>query len=1723
MALEPQVAAKREIDIISSAVGSRDWLSRNLAIDSASTDELLTSVATSLEGTEYSAQQKAAVYLDSIKAQVDDAVSASPNDILRAGADRNLSLVARSYYQKSAAADSFRNQPPTSRNLNASQRGVIQTAMSRAPMGQQQLAYSDMATALLQNSDIDFKQTIDVIQSSLAEYDSAMTTANPIYLSSKNNVSSVASFNENLLNAAQQNRFFDMGSLPTSISNPSQSNDMDILYDALNSNDHMNSMLLNANTVRDVVDIDDYQLAQEGRSDSIRAAITHNTMNEFLEFNYQRAFGDTATDPVNNEVRLENRDNLRAVAEIHYNNSPNLPDFINQAPLNPSLPNDYKSGINNILSKQPIGSQQFVFSELQAAMLNNPDITLNQTMGVIRSSLSEIDQVSSTLHADHASHLEAFNTELRNPSPTPAAPSQNQVTTTTESEVERVLEPVVEPVIEPVIEPEPVVEPEPVIEPVVEPEPVIEPANQTTNEGNNMATAPQPTPSPENDIQIDTSKSLLSQAIQRQGDILSDVDITPVRVEMLETFIAEKISSGMPAHQTSGAAVDSLKLSMDNNLEVLAGAKPSRAEGNELKAITTASFESAVKEYYNTNPVLQDYMETPPFSKAITPLEEKLITEAFEGTPIGLKQSVYSMLNDVVSRDPNLSLDETLSTINRSFAGFNNTNQPILPATDINKNEHTLFERRLSSLAIDNPDFVAEYRNGDNTQMLRDAVVARGGNQPYPQGQSPAESEARVSSSAKAAELENNRINNIKPFANDMPQNAVLDDPFNLDGEDEDYEFEQTLDSSIAEPESATIAENTTQAPQGNNIPQESYDAEYGSPVIDYSEMPNFDDLNLSYSQDEMGYQAGRPDDQEGVYDQQNTQDNSTAAQNPAQQASSDNIAATAASLVTPPPRSEVEILTAHLENNLYYQQDGVELGVIEDRLVDADKAINNIGASIPDDMRVAILHEELGQATHELEEKFLAAEGLTLDEKEIIRSSTSEALNIASRNHLNNSDRVSNHVEPYNITFGDGLNRSEQAVLLKTTLGLPLGARQLAVSQLAETRKTNPNLPFADTVNSIRQSISDFDQTYSLINPDHAPHLDKFQSSFDRAITQSNAKENQTETVVNPDFSPSVAPMAAATQTQERPNTQPNSENNTQSPAADTTNATTTPTPTDSATAATAALAASIAAAAAAANRQQSQDREIADTANPRTNGGGGGGGGGGTSFTLFGGSNINTAENTQNPVNVAAAEIAAQAAANNEPPAPKLRHAIGRAITTPVRDLLNGNIRAPYDTTPAQTAAITQDAGATTNNDMPLNNNTDQENADALDLARHSNRDISSPSPATTTGEGTVAIPAGASEAQRASDERDAVDAEREQEQEVIVNPANAPANTSDSESTTQQQQQQDQEARQAQAAEQVATQAQQAAIIPAVPSTPTATDGSEGSEPAPEEAPAPSDEKAASKDGNKSDLEGLSDDQVITEEAIALAASLASQAKASIMQSTNEVNAADTTITPEDAQAKATDLAENLAADNAAAKTKQPEVVADTPNENPETPAPKPKPKDGDKPTVTEAAATPAVANTNHFDNAFADDTHNGLRKHHEALMEKYADGTTSREELYSETEKFLEQHKDLSEQAKTLSDLKKGDDAALEQIKKGLEETSKMKDDIFKQAESKNLLDPDHPDNKAIAAADAEKGKKGGLAGKFEDANKAMQEAMDMVAAGVSKVVASVSGLFGGGKK
>ena len=1181
---------------------------------------------------------------------------------------------------------------------------------------------------------------------------------------------------------------------------------------------------------------------------------------------------------------------------------------------------------------------------------------------------------------------------------------------------------------------------------------------------------------------------------------------------MLESFIAEQTGSGMPAHQTRGAAVDSLKLSMDNNLEALAAANPSRAEGNELKATTTASFESAVKEYYNTNPELQDYMETPPFSKAITPLEEKLITEAFEGTPIGLKQSVYSMLNEVVSRDPNLSLDETLSTIDRSFAGFNNTNQSILPATDINKNEHTLFERRLSSLALDNPDFVAEYRAGDNTQMLRDAVVARGGNQPYPQGQSPAESEARVASSAKAAELENLRLNGNRPFANDMPQSAVLDDPFNLDGEDEDYEFQQTLDSSIVEPASAPIVENTTQAPQGNDIPQESYDLEYGSPVIDYSEVPNFDDLNLSYSQDEAGYEAVRPDDQEDMYDQQNTQGNTAATQNPAQQASSDNIAATAASLVTPPPRSEVEILTAHLEKNRYYQQDGVELGVIEDRLVDTDKAINNIGVNIPDDMRVAILHEELGQATNDLEQKFLAAEGLTIDEKEIIRSSTSEALNIASRNHLNDSDRVGNHVETYNIGFGDGLNRSEQAVLLKATLEIPLGARQLAVSQLAETRKTNPNLPFADTANSIRQSISDFDQTYSIINPDHAPHLDKFQSSFDRAITQSNAKQDKTETVVNPDFSPSAVPMTAAAQTQERPSAKPQK-------TAENTKNTTAPAPTDSATAATAALAAAIAAAAAAAsaqNRKQNPDQEIADTANTKTKGGGGGGGG--TSFTLFGGSNINTAENPQNPVNVAAA----LAAANNEPPTPKLHHTLGRAITTPVRDLLNGNIRAPYNATPAQAAAITQDTGETPNNDIPLNNNADQENADALDLARYSNRDISQRPDNAVTGEDTIAILAGASEAQRASDERDVVDAEqeREREQEVIVNPANAPASTSDSESTTQQQQ--DQEARQAQAAEQVATQAQQAAIIPVVPSSPAATDDSEGSEPAPEEAPAPSDEKPSSKDGNKSDLEGLSDDQVITEEALALVAGLASQAKASVMQSTNEVNVDDPTITPEDAQAKATDLAENLAADNTATKTEQPEVVADTPNENPDTPAPKPKPKDGGTPAATEAAA-PAVTNTNHFDNAFADDTHNGLRKHHEALMEKYADGTTSREELYSETEKFLEQHKDLSEQARTLSDLKKGDDAALEQIKKGLEETSKMKDDIFKQAESKNLLDPDHEDNKAIAAADAEKGKKGGLAGKFEEANKAMQEAMDMITAGVGKVVASVSGLFGGGKK
>ena len=175
-----------------------------------------------------------------------------------------------------------------------------------------------------------------------------------------------------------------------------------------------------------------------------------------------------------------------------------------------------------------------------------------------------------------------------------------------------------------------------------------------------------------------------------------------------------------------------------------------------------------------------------------------------------------------------------------------------------------------------------------------------------------------------------------------------------------------------------------------------------------------------------------------------------------------------------------------------------------------------------------------------------------------------------------------------------------------------------------------------------------------------------------------------------------------------------------------------------------------------------------------------------------------------------------------------------------------------------------------------------------------------------------------------------------------------------------------------------------------------------------------------------------------------------------------------------------------------------------------------APKPPaPKDTPKP----AAPTP----TQYFNDTYADDLHNGLIKHHESLMEKYADGVTTDQELYSETEKFLESHKELNKHAAELANSKTHDADALELYKKGLEETTRLKDDIYAEADKRSLLDPDHPQNIEAAKLSEDKDKKSGLGAKFDEANEGMKKALESITNALNKAMSVVASVFSGKPK
>lgn len=1179
------------------------------------------------------------------------------------------------------------------------------------------------------------------------------------------------------------------------------------------------------------------------------------------------------------------------------------------------------------------------------------------------------------------------------------------------------------------------------------------------------------------------SMSALAQIIQNQPALV-DVGLDGTQASYIEDFVLSRMGSTMTPHQRIGATFDLMESQAKSNIEAQTKGRAPELAPSKTRDVA-AAFEQSAKSYYDSNPALQNYMTEPLLPKSITPLEDRLITEALKDQSIGVRQSVFAVLKENASRQPNMTLDDTISSIDSALIGYENIFDEVSSNNNsANTGLNTLFKRRLSDLSSSEPDFVAAYQQSpEGTQRLRNAVVERGGNPPYPDSHNPAILRANAEAvqaptrppvnqgSTMSAEPNEDNIDPLGFDVSDEEQEA-LNAALNNDDTNEDLAALEVQEAEAAF-EAAIMNDTTQQANpnevRGNNMPQTPVSNQYPQdlPEIDTTNMPPPNEFPYS---DDAGMEEMNRDYDIDDFDQ-------------APQPATATATATAAESISEAAsnRSYVDTLNAQIEKNAFYANPAIDKFEIEDRLVSANTTLDELNVS--DAMRVGILHQELASITNDIRDGLLSKEGLTVEEKDTITADANEGLNIASRQQLNDDEKLNDFSEASNAPYAhQGLNTDEQSVLDKSTRDIPQGARQYAFSQLADAQKGSDKLSFKDTLDSIRQSLSDFDQTYKQVNPSAASEYDKFNKLVDSITNEHNAKN--TNQVSNPAASATstTAPTPAATNTAPNPAT-----------TSQTTNPTTAPNPSPSAS-----TDPTLVDPAASTKNQQSQDQEIPEPTTPTPQVGGGG-----TSYSLFGGFNDSS----------------------SQPPA----------------------------ATPAQNKPDAQEQPLT--NDAPANNNPFKFSAEQqIVMERETNRRIAERNalenstgeqvPPTdvpdtqNTDKSAEDMVKGANAAWRRKLELDAGKTNNDLEQQADLNSDNVQSNETsalvDQEQSANEQidndakverQENEQSAQEARLASQAQDQkpavegSPSIAPTPQIPSDQPVPPASEGDVVAADDVElVSSDEPDTGNTKEGSDkYDGLTDDQIIAKEiADALAAQLSNARQSAEATEINEVNQADQNISPEQAAGIADDLAEN----NAKTSQDASEVATNSAEVAPDD-APAPTSTDDNTPT-SEAAPAPKPA-PKRFSDRFADDINQGLRDHHELLMQKYADDSITDEELYSETEKFLENYETLNERAATLAQENHGKNLLLEQYQKGLEETAKLKDDIYQKAESKNLLNPDHPLNIEAAKHAESSEKKNGLADKFNSMGEAAEKAMQAVTNAMTNVATAVAGMFGGKKQ
>ena len=223
--------------------------------------------------------------------------------------------------------------------------------------------------------------------------------------------------------------------------------------------------------------------------------------------------------------------------------------------------------------------------------------------------------------------------------------------------------------------------------------------------------------------------------------------------------------------------------------------------------------------------------------------------------------------------------------------------------------------------------------------------------------------------------------------------------------------------------------------------------------------------------------------------------------------------------------RSEVEILMKAVEENDFFSKN-TDVGEIEARLSDASKKLDTVKPT--DSMRAAVLHQEMwhisGELVESLNERPLADGSKPLVKDTLNnKSNANKALRDIAAAHFKDSHRIDHHDLKDDSSAISSLDADQVDLLHSSISRLPVGIRQHVLTDLKENLGKMSEHGFDDVVNSVKQSLHDFDSVYAVVNPEAKPQLKAFSEKLENATVEMNEKLDTPITL--PDFKATPTP----------------------------------------------------------------------------------------------------------------------------------------------------------------------------------------------------------------------------------------------------------------------------------------------------------------------------------------------------------------------------------------------------------------------------------------------------------------------------------------------------------------------------------------------------------------------------------------------------------------------